>query len=435
LLRNNRLAIAGLFLVAATLFSAGSSSVAADFHLPDWHYVKDITLPSDLQNEALVEIVPDREVFAGSAPGLVDVRIVTGEDTQVPYKLEVSKAESQRTSFHVTLRDKGYVPGRYNTFIADLGREGILHNEIEVRTSSTNFRRTATVETSNDGATWTKVTEQTVYDFTVKERSFTTRNTRVRYPESTARYLRVNIAAEGEEPLEIVGATVFFVKGTPAREITLPVSILDISRGEKGRTTLVEVDLSTPGLPSYHLAVQVVEVNFHRDVTLEASADRKTWRTVQPSDSIYSYDTPKFVGSDLLISYPETTSRYLRLIIHDEDSPPLTIQDVDVWGLRRRLVFSAQPRSSYKLYYGNEEAQRPSYDIERVFPYLVTEELPEAKLGPQATNPDFVEKKPPVSERFPWLFPTAITIAAILVALLLIGIIRQARKVLPPPPQ
>jgi len=65
----------------------------------------------------------------------------------------------------------------------------------------------------------------------------------------------------------------------------------------------------------------------------------------------------------------------------------------------------------------------------------VTEQLPEAKLGSQATNPDFVEKKPPLSERFPWLFPTVVAVAAILVALLLIGIIRQARKVLPPPSQ
>ena len=87
------------------------------------------------------------------------------------------------------------------------------------------------------------------------------------------------------------------------------------------------------------------------------------------------------------------------------------------------------------MYYGNIEAKRPSYDLERVFPYLVTEELPEASLGPQTVNTAFVEKKPPVSERFPWLFPTVIAVAVILVALLLLSIIRQARKILPPPPQ
>ena len=372
MLRNNYLTIAGLFLVAAVFLLASSTSVSADFSLRDWHYVKAITLPSDLRHVGLVEFTPDREVFAGSASGLVDLRIISGEDTEVPYKLEVSKTERQRTSFHVTLRDKGYVPGRYTTFIADLGREGILHNEIEVQTPSSNFRCTAIVETSNDRATWAKVVEQTVYDFTVKERKFTTRDTRVRYPDSTARYLRVKIADEGGGPLEIAGATVFFVKETMADEIPWPASILGTNRDTSRRTTLVEVDLGTPRIPSYRLAVEIPEVNFYREVSLQVSTDQKEWRTILSRSHIYAYDTPKFVGSNLVITYPETTSRYLRLIIHDEDSPPLSIQGADVWGLWRRLVFSADLQQSYQLYYGNVKARRPSYDIERVFPYLVT---------------------------------------------------------------
>ena len=435
MLRNNRIPVASLFLTAAAFLALGSSSVAADFPLRDWRYVKAITLPADVQQEGLVEFVPDREVFASSASGLADLRIIADEDTEVPYKLEVSKAERQRTSFHAILRDKGYIPGHHTTFIADLGRAGILHNEIEFQTPSINFRRTAVVETSNDGTTWAKVAEQTVYDFTVKERKFTTRDTGVRYPDSTARYLRVKIIDEDESSLKIADATVFFVKETMAHEIPWPASIVGTSRDTDRGTTLVEVDFGTPGVPSYRLAVEVPEVNFHREVTLQTSADREVWSTILSQSEIYAYDTPKFVGKSLVITYPETTSRYLRLIIHDEDSPPLSIQGIDVWGLRRRLVFSADPQYSYQLYYGNAEARRPSYDIERVFPYLVTEDLPEAKLSPQATNPDFVEKKPPVSERFPWLFPTVITVAAVLVAILLLGILRQVRKILPPPPQ
>ena len=440
--RNNRLCIAGLSLIATVFIAVGSTGVLAAFPLHDWQYFKIITLPVDLQKEGLVEITPDLveitpdwEVFAGSAAGLVDLRIITGGDTEVPYKLEISKAERKQTSLDAVLRDRAYVPGSHTMFTADLGHQGFLHNQIEVETPSADFGRTATVETSNDGANWVKVAEQTVYDFTVKERRFTTRDTRVKYPDSTARYVRVKIADEGGGPLEIAGANVFFVKETPAREVQWPATILSTSRDIDQGTTLVEVDLGTPKLPSHRIAVDILEVNFNREVILQASADRETWRTILSRSNIYAYNTPKFVGSNLAITYPETASRYLRLIIYDEDSPPLSIQGVDVWGLWRRLVFTANPQHSYRLYYGNMEAKQPSYDIERVFPYLVTEELPEARLDPQATNPDFVEKKPPLSERFPWLFPTVITVAAVLVALLLLGIVRQARKVLPPPPQ
>ncbi len=432
-MRNSYLYWIKITLVFLVLLMLVSSSAAADFSQRDWSYVKSIALPAELQPEGLVEIVPDREVFAGAESGLADLRIISGDNEEVPYKLEVSKAESERTSFAVSLQDKGYIPGSHNIFTADLGREGILHNEIEIKTSSANFRRTATVESSNDGAAWMRIAEQTVYDFTVKERGFTTRDTRVRYTESTARYLRVKIADDGEGPLEITGATVFFVKETPAREIPWQAFILDISRDSSQRTTNVEVDLGTPGIPSYRLSIDVPDTNFYREVTLETSTDRRQWRTIMRRAEIYAFDTPKFVGRSLSITYPETTSRYLRLVIHDEDSPPLTVQGVNVWGLRQRLVFAAEPQQSYRLYYGNVRAKKPSYDIEQVFPYLVTEKLPEVRLGPQTTNPDFVAKKPPVSERFPWLFPTVIAIAVIVVALLLVGIFRQARKVLPPP--
>lgn len=421
-----------MLLITTVLLLLVSSGVAADFSPRDWHYVKDIALPAELQSEGLIELTPDRELYAGAANGLADVRII-GESGEIPYKLEISKAESKRTSFPVSIQDKGYIPGGYNIFTADLGREGILHNEIEIETTSANFRRTATVETSNDSTTWMGVVEQTVYDFTVKERGFTTRDTHVRYPESTARYLRVKIADNGEGPLEITGATVFFVKETPAQEIPWSSPVFTTSRDAGQRTTNVEIDLGTPGLPTYRLAINVPDVNFYREITLQSSADRENWATIVRRADIYAYDTPKFVGGSLVVIYPETTSRYLRLVIHDEDSPPLTVQGVNVWGLWRRVVFTADPQQSYKLYYGNTKARQPSYDIERVFPYLVTEKLLEAKLGPQTANPSFEEEKPPVSERFPWLFPTVVAVAAIAVALLLFGIFRQARKVLPPP--
>jgi hypothetical protein len=420
-------------IITLVLLALASSSVAADFSQRDWRYVKDIILPSGLQPEGLVELVPDREVFAGAAGGLADLRIISDENLEVPYKLEISKAERQVTSFPVSLLDKGHVPGSHNIFTADLGREGILHTEIEIEIVSSNFRRTATVESSNDGATWVRIAAQTIYDFTVEERSFTTRDTRVRYPESTARYVLVKIADEGQGPLDITGATIFFAKETPAREIPWTSSILNVTHDAGQRTTNVEVDLGTPGLPSHRLTISVPDVNFYREVTLETSRDRENWSTIMQRAEIYAFNTAKFAGKNLAITYPETTSRYLRLVIHDEDSPPLTVQEVNVWGLWRRLVFVADPQQSYKLYYGAAEAQRPTYDIERLLPYLVTEKLPEAKLGPQTTNSYFVEEKPPASERFPWLFPTVVAVAAVLLALLLFRIFRQARKILPPP--
>ena len=372
-------------------------------------------------------------MFAAAAGGLADIRIISDEGQEVPYKLEISQAQHERTSFGVAIRDKGYVAGSYTVFTADLGKAGILHNEIDFSTPADEFRRTATVEASSDASAWALLAEQTVYAFTVRERGFTTRNTAIRYPESTARYLRVKIADDGEGALEISGATVFYVKETPAQEVPRPSSIASIVRDGSQSTTNVVIDLGTPGLPSHHLRIDVPDVNFYREADVQSSADLENWRTLVRAADIYVFNTPKFVGGSLDIRYPETTSRYLRLVIHDEDNPPLNVRGVNVWGLQRRLVFKADPPRHYRLYYGNAAAGKPSYDIERIFPYLITEGLPEGVTGPQAGNPDFAEERPPLSERFPWLFPVVIAAAAIIVACLLFIVFRQVRKSLPPP--
>jgi hypothetical protein len=433
-LKNNRRG-PGACLAALALLLLVASGASADFSLDNWRFYKDITLPAGIQSGDLVELAPDAETFATAVDGLADLRVVSGQGQEIPYKLELSQAESERTSFPVSIRDKGYVPGSHTIFTADLGKGGILHNEIEFSTPADDFRRMATVEASNDGSTWARLVMQTVYAFTVRDRGFTTRNTAIRYPESTARYLRVSIADDGGGDLEITGATVFYVKETAPKMVPWPSSILSTTRDEKQRTTNVVVDLGSPGLPTSQLRINTADENFYRQADVQSSADQKDWRRLDTA-GIFAFDTPKFVGAELEIIYPETTARYLRLVIHDEDNPPLNIQSVDIWGVARRLVFAADPARSYRLYYGNGEARKPSYDIERIFPYLITEGLPEAQAGPQAANPDFREPeapKPPLSERFPWLLPVVIATAAIIVGILLFIVFRQVRKSLPPP--
>jgi hypothetical protein len=439
LLKNSRFAIAGLILLAAAFLALDIHGAYAAFFLNDWKYVKAITLPAELSEEGLVEFSPDLEIFANAAADLADLRIITGGNTEVPYKLEIDRETSQRTAVPVTLRDQGYTGTGQTTFTAVLGHTGALHNEIEFQTTTANFRGKAEVEASYDGVLWEIVGEQTVFNFTVSERGFTAGNTGIPYPDSAARYLRVTIDEEDGLPLEITGAAVFFKEETPAYEIAWPVTVAikKISRDTSEGTTTVDIDTRADGLPGHRLAIRTTGVNFHRPVTVQTSSDGETWKTILTGAEIYSYDTPKFTGSHLDVVYPETTARYIRLIILDEDSPPVIVKGIDIWSLRRRLVFLADPQSSYHLYYGNVQAPHPSYDIGRILPYLETGEIPEASLSIQATNVYYIEKSAepdrPLTERFPWLLPVVIGIAVVVVAVILLRITRQAWQWLFPP--
>ena len=428
--------LASIILLLAVLVATSFMGVAlADFTIQDWRYVKEIQFSGDLSEESLAEVAPDFEVFGKSASGLVDLRIVENGESEVPFQMLIESGTNQRGRIQASIRDLGFVPGEYTGFVVDLEKAGALHNEIEVSTSSQNFQRIVQIEGSNDGEIWTVLQKGArVFDFTLKDPDFTTKDTRISYPESTVRYLRVRILNEvGEEPLDISGTSVFLVEDKPGNEMVYAVAIVKRSEDSQRRANLLTVDLGVNGAPSSRLNVETAQVNFYRRVSLEASADAQTWRPIGAAGELFSYETAKFVGSQLALTYPETTLRYLRMTVYNEDNPPLEIDELKIHGVSRKLLFSARPGASYELYYGNPEARTPSYDLKRFLPLLETEGLPRGLLGPQSNNPGFTIPHKPFTERLPWLIPVVVALTAVVVGFLLVGVLRQARKLLPPP--
>ena len=434
-----------VLLLALAIFSV----VGADFSLEEWHYTRAVTVPAAVGQEGLVELVLDREVFAGSAReresfpfavseaavpspyDLADLRLVRGMGQEVPYKLEVLRGQEQRSGLPAVLLQQTYLPGQHASLTADLRREGTLHNEVELHVRSRNLRRTATVETSADAASWKVVAQQDIYDFAIEQRLFSVTSTRIRYPESQARYIRVRVAETEGEPLEVPTIAVFRVQESPARKASYPTTLSQ--REERDGSTLLTLDTGAQGLPHSRVELGIAEGNFSREVTLEASSDGERWVPLAGGGIIFSYGTPQFVGREVTVAYRETAHRYLRLMVDNQDSPPLTISAATVTGDRARLVFLAEPGVEYRLYYGSAGARRPLYDLERLFPFLLSQELLQARLGPETTNPGFLPPEPPLTERYPWLLRVAVTVMAVLLLLLALGLIRQVRKVLPPP--
>lgn len=422
-----------LFLFAVAILAFASSAVHADFSLSKWRYVKAVTTSLSIDGENLIKVVLDAEVYRGSSAGLSDLRVVGEDAAEVPFKITESP---QPRPLNPKMRDLGRVPGQNTVFTLDLGSSGTLHNEVEFQTSDTNFRRDATVEVSDDGVTFTWAAESEVYDFTVGEQDFVARNTRVRYPDSTARYLRVKIDDGDDDPLEVAWANLSFVGQTLTQESIWPTKATVISQDLERRATLVELDLGGSGIPSSRISLQVPKVNFYRRVDLEAKndlGDREEWQSIPTSGDIYAYETPKFVGKMLDVTYSEVPFRYLRLVIHNGDDQPVSLERVEVRGLQRSIVFRAFPGRTYSLYYGNPDAQPPLYDFGRTLSYSDQREYTQAELRPQTDNPHFLKEKPPVSERFPWLLPSVVTLSAVLIGLMLLAVVRQAKSVLPPP--
>ena len=147
--------------IPAALGTLLLSVARADFALEDWRYFKAIQTSAALDGEELAELALDREVFQQSASGQRDLRVVAGDETgEVAYQLVTKTGRRERTMVGGKVRDLSHVPNRHSSFVVDLAQAGILHNQVEVLTSSQNFQRNVAVEASPDGQSWSLVQEE-----------------------------------------------------------------------------------------------------------------------------------------------------------------------------------------------------------------------------------------------------------------------------------
>ena len=245
----------------------------------------------------------------------------------------------------------------------------------------------------------------------------------VSYPESSARYLRVVVEAGVEGPLSLRSASIYRYEISSAKEETesLPA---DIMQRTDDQTTEVVVDLGRGGIPTHRIALSVSDGgNFSRNAYLFGSSDGTNWSRVGQGH-LSQIETAKFSGRSLSIEYPESVYRFYKVSIQNFDDAPLQVKtEVELTHIVRTIVFEADPKASYLLYYGNPSSYAPRYDLSRYFEYLETTSLPSASLGTERDNAQYVAPAAPVvpfTDRNKVLLNVTLALL-VLLAVLLIG--------------
>ena len=258
-----RLALSSAVVVTVVLIALPA---LANIIEGEWPFYKPVELPGNLSGTGLVEVEMDREVYAHASPGLGDIR-VTEQDggRETPYKMLVESGDHRRSAVAVKMRDLGHVAGLHTSFILDLESEGTLHNELEIQTSSANFQRRVEIAGSDDEKTW-RILKQagSIFAFTIRERRFTTRDTRVTYPASTARFLRVRVLDDGEEPLTIQGGVVFFAQQLEPRRAEIPLLITGREEDALNKRTVLLLGTGSGGFPANRIDLEIPQRNFYR---------------------------------------------------------------------------------------------------------------------------------------------------------------------------
>lgn len=398
-------------LAAILMFLAVSSVCLADFGSPQWKYFKNISAVGG----SLAKITLDDEIFSGSKNDLRDVRIIDKSNKEIPFKIVSGKQREAMASYPATMLNNSFVSGQFSTVILDLKQRGKITNNLTINTSSENFQRNVTVFGSDDMANWNTLKAKAyIYDYTDKKGNFKSQNTTVSFPDSAFQYIKLEIADDNNSPV-VINSVMLKQNVLEKRREFERRPQFSASENSQTKTTEITVDLGSGGIPTSRLVLKAQGDNFNRGVIISASNDKLKWNFLNQG-YVFRYTTPRFSGENMEVNFTETNSRYLKIEIINKDNEALAVSDITIFSVYKEVIFQPIIGDEYRLFYGNAKAGYPEYDLEKYFQYLDVDAAQAVALSIQKENSDYVpEKEPmkPLSERMPYLFPTALTLAVL----------------------
>jgi len=375
------------------------------------------------KEEEIVAFTLDSDLYAATRDGLPDLRVLDDARVEAPYQIEpdveyqedrarqsaqveVISLREEASSIEVRLRlPKDYPSAEGFTFA----------------TPQVNYERKVRVFGSDDGATWKPLaTDAIIFDYS---RYMDVSNRDVPVPPNSFRQFRLvveDVVDERESPYKELTRSFrggkeeerkestrmerrvfridrinFFwhvtrqhVQKSKVREYPLAgfekqedaANKQTILRVRTRREPLTSFTLVTPGRNFYRRAV--VEVPVVRGINTE-------WNTIgQATVSNFRFRSVR--REQLGIVFPEHRESEYRVVIHNEDNPPLDITGVKAEGNVYRAIFLAQEGKTYRVFYGSETAPSPKYEAATVLAALREKYQPsEAKLGAEVENAGF----------------------------------------------
>lgn len=372
------------------------------------HYKYSKVVNSQSGGFSLVEL--DREVMERVQNNFHDLRIAGAQGQELPYQL-LQPGRQTEEGYTVSLLDNVIRENEFSAITLDLQRQAIT-NKIYLDVSfNQDFLREVILEGSNDNQAWSVISKDRIF-FVAPD----TRDTELTYQDASFRYLRVVIDSKGQKPLTIHGA----------RAALRPVEVRTANQlngnGFNSKnlktTTEIIIDLGVKGYLVDYLEVATPNQNFNRQVEIYDSSNGTEWRSIG-MERLYQYKWPGYEAKENKIFVSSMVGRYIKLVITNQDSPPLEITNVTALGSHPTLLVDLQPGSN-TLWYGNPDAKAPNYDLAGFSQYVNQTNLPVLKLGPEQTNQSYVPEPKPWSESNRWLLNAAIIASALVLGVIIL---------------
>jgi hypothetical protein len=411
------------FFLAAT----SSISIMAGFAqgtLAPWRYFADVSpSPAAAGN---YDLVLPLEVMDQAREDLADLRLYDSSGREIPYALRIRREINDRREVAGNVFNVAVI-GSASEASVDLGENAGEHNEVEIDTAGSNFRRRVEVEGSETGKEW-RTLETGAVIFGFEAQNGTAESRRISYPASRYRFLRLRVFADEltdkEAPL-ISGVKVMMVVRERGALTSWNTAIpyYQLLRNQGAPASSWTIDLGGR-VPVDRLELGIAEESFSRPFQLDETSDPQNIRLLA------SGELTRRVGEaakPLVIKFDnEQYVRKLRLLVTDYSNQTLTLSSIMPGAPARQLIFELKEADGrpLRLYFGNSTAIAPHYDFEKQLPAKSIAAPAHSSVGSVIKNPDFKPEPLPLTERVPWLIYLVLAASSIALALILISLAR-----------
>ena len=340
---------------------------------------------------------------------------------EIPYAIRIRKEIDEVEEFEARLFNFAQAGASTSEASVDLGEDAGEHNEVEIETSGTNFRRRVVVEGSDTGNEWRLLNNNGVLLNFLSQNDAVESN-RVSYPASRYRYLRVRVQRDelvDNQAPRITGVKAMLAVREKGQLSTwsVPVPSYQLLRNQGAHASAWTIDLGGR-VACDRLALEIDDTSFSRPFQVEDVDDLENVSLIATGTLTRRSDDE--VKPLVIIFDQEERVRKIRLQITDYSNPTLNITAIQASAPARQLVYELKEPASQplRLYFGNASVPAPHYDFENELPSKLSSEPAHSALGNVLGNPEYKPEPLPLTERIPWLI--YLVLAASSIALLLI---------------
>jgi hypothetical protein len=411
-----------LFLLLCVFAPLRGTAPAAAEEPGRFRFWRDIDRGATNEEEILAFTL-DSDIYAATRDGLPDLRVLDATNHEAPYQIEPDVEFREER-----IRHSGHVEG------ISLREEG---NAIEIRlrlpkdsppaggfaffTPQVDYERKVRVFGSDDGTNWKPLgPDGVIFDYS---RYMDVSNREVPLPANSFRQFRIvveDVTDEKESPYKHLSRTFrggkeeerredttlqrrtfridrieFFWHTTQqhvkkAKKADYPVASFNKETDASKKQTILHVRTRREPLTAF--TIQTTGRNFNRRAAVEVPVVRgptTEWNPIGHA-TLSNFRFRNIHREHLSIEFPEHRQEEYRIVISNEDNPPLDVTGAKAEGNVYRATFLAEEGKAYRVYYGSEGAESPKYEAATVLATIRQSFQPRAvRLGSQVDNAAF----------------------------------------------